>query len=121
MSKLLTISEVSKLLKLTNDKTNKPLNYILRYWQKEFSQIKPKIINKRRYYSEKQVEQIKLIKYLLRDLDLSVSGVKKILKSNSKSLDEGNFDSLKTDYKKKIFKTKVENILDKIKKLKRNG
>ena len=121
MSKLLNISEVSKLLSLTNDKTNKPLNYILRYWQKEFGQIKPKIINKRRYYSAKQVEQIKLIKYLLRDLGLSIAGVKKILKSNLNSLDESNFDSLKAEYKKKIFKTKVENILNKIRKLKKNG
>ena len=121
MSKLLNISEVSRLLDLTNDKTNKPLNYILRYWQKEFIQIKPKIINKRRYYSEKQVEQIKLIKYLLRDLGLSISRVKKILKSNLNSLDEGNFDSLKAEYKKKVFKTKVENILNKIRKLKKNG
>tara|TARA_B100001121_G_C18272847_1_gene427047 strand:- start:51 stop:416 length:366 start_codon:yes stop_codon:yes gene_type:complete len=121
MSKLLQISEVSKLLNLTNNKTDKPSNYILRYWQKEFSQIKPKIINRRRYYSEKQVEQLKLIKYLLKDLGLSISGVKKILKSNSNTLDVGNSNSLQAVYKKDLFKTKVKKILYRINKLKKNG
>ena len=67
MNKLITISELSKQLKLVSIKNGKPLNHILRYWEKEFKQIKPKIINKRRYYSFKQVEIIKFIKFLLKD------------------------------------------------------
>ncbi len=51
MDKLLNIAELSKTLNLVNPKTKKPLNYILRYWEKEFKHIKPKIINKRRYYN----------------------------------------------------------------------
>ena len=43
----------------------KPLNYILRYWEKKFNQIKPKKINNQRYYTLEQVEIIKLIKFLL--------------------------------------------------------
>ena len=31
----------------------KPLNYILRYWEKEFKEIKPTIINKQRYYTHR--------------------------------------------------------------------
>ena len=42
MSKFLTISQLSKLLGLIDPKTRKPLNHILRYWEKEFKEIKPK-------------------------------------------------------------------------------
>ena len=58
MSKLFSISEVSKMLNLVNSTTKKPSNYTLRYWEKEFKEIKPKI-NSRRYYTIKQVEIIK--------------------------------------------------------------
>ena len=44
MEKLLTITEVSKLIENINTKTNKPLNHILRYWEKEFKQIKPIVL-----------------------------------------------------------------------------
>ena len=67
MEKLKNITELSKLLNLINPKTNKTNNYILRYWEKEFKQVKPVFINKRRYYTEKQVEIIKMIKFLLKD------------------------------------------------------
>ena len=67
MNKLLTISEVSKILSLTDPKTKKPLNHILRYWEKEFKLIKPKKINNRRYYTAQQVEIIKMIKFLLKN------------------------------------------------------
>ena len=52
MVKLINISQLASLLNLTNSKTKKPSNYILRYWEKEFKQIKPVILNNRRYYSE---------------------------------------------------------------------
>ena len=64
MEKLKNITELSKSLNLINPKTNKSNNYIIRYWEKEFKQIKPVFINKRRYYTEKQVEIIKMIKFL---------------------------------------------------------
>ena len=50
MSKLINISEVSKILDFVDPITNKPQNHILRYWEKEFREIKPKKINNRRYY-----------------------------------------------------------------------
>ena len=50
MNKLINISELCKLLDLIDPRTNKPLNHILRYWEKEFSEIKPKKINNHRYY-----------------------------------------------------------------------
>ncbi len=63
MKKLSTISEVCEILGLINTKTKKPLNYVIRYWEKEFKQIKPTIINKRRYYSFKDIKIIQNIKF----------------------------------------------------------
>ena len=120
MGKLITITELSKLLNLI-DKNNKPLNYIVRYWEKEFHQIKPKIINKRRYYSNNQVQLIRLIKFLLREKGITIDGVKKILKKNINKLDDYNLDGLKADHYIKTFEEKSKNILDKVKRLKRYG
>lgn len=121
MSKFLTISELSKLLGLINPKTRKPLNHILRYWEKEFKEIKPKKINKRRYYSNKQIEEIKKIKFLLKNKGMSISGVKNLLKSNTIKLDDDNSNSLNNDYYKFSLKTKSKLILKRIKLLKSHG
>tara|TARA_Y100000996_G_scaffold398747_1_gene367099 strand:+ start:639 stop:1019 length:381 start_codon:yes stop_codon:yes gene_type:complete len=119
MEKLKNITELSKSLDLINPKTNKSNNYIIRYWEKEFKQIKPVFINKRRYYTEKQVEIIKMIKFLLKDQGMTISGVKSVLKSSINSLDDNNSYSLKTDYFRKKIKIKSKKILDKIKRLKK--
>ena len=120
MNKLINISELSRLLEIINLKTKKPLNYTLRYWEKEFKQIKPIIIKNRRYYSRKQINVIKLIKFLLKDKGMTINGVKNILKSNINSLDDYNSYSLKADYLKENIKVKSKTILEKIRKLK-NG
>ena len=106
MEKLFTITEVSKLIENINTKTNKPLNHILRFWEKEFKQIKPTIIRNRRYYSKDQINLIKLIKFLLKDKGMTINGVKNILKSKINSLDDYNSYSLKADYHRKIIKEK---------------
>ena len=58
-----SIGEVAKLLNLVNKKNGPLKTHTIRFWEKEFKQIKPVTINKRRYYSKKQVGIIKLIKY----------------------------------------------------------
>jgi len=121
MSKLINISELSKILGLINHSTNKPQNHILRYWEKEFKQIKPKKINNRRYYSIEQVEIIKLIKFLLKSKGMTVSGVKNLINNNLNKLDVDNLHSLKADYYKFDLKTKSKKILEKIKYIKRYG
>ena len=95
MTKYISISELSKLLDLINRSNNKPLNHIIRYWEKEFKQIKPKIINNRRYYSYDQVEIIKKIKFLLKNKGMTINGVKKILDIKGFKLDDDNSNSLK--------------------------
>ena len=120
MNKFISISDLSKLLNLTN-KDKKPLNYIIRYWEKEFKQIKPKIINNRRYYSKEQIETIKMIKFLLKNKGLTINGVKNVLKANTNKLDDYNSDSLKTDYYKTVIKQKTNKILVRINKIKNYG
>ena len=121
MKSFVTISELAKILNLIDKSSKKPLNHILRYWETEFKQIKPKKINSRRYYSIKQVETLKLIKFLLKNKGMTISGVKNILNFNTNKLDGYNSDSLKADYYKKNFKDKSKSLLEKIKKLKKYG
>ena len=112
---------LSKILNLLNSKTKKPANHIIRYWEKEFKQVKPKIINNRRYYNYEQIEIFKFIKYLLKDEGMTISGAKKILNFNRNTLDDYNSISLKADYHKNNIKLKTKKILKKIKELKKNG
>jgi DNA-binding transcriptional MerR regulator len=121
MSKFFKISEVSVYLDLVNPLSKKPLNHILRYWEKEFRQIKPKKINNRRYYSTEQVEIIKKIKFLVKNKGMTISGVKKLLNLNINKLDDYDLDSLKADYYKIALKNKSKNLLNKIKNLKKYG
>ena len=121
MKKFYNISEISKILNLIKESNKKPLNHVIRYWEKEFKQIKAKKINNHRYYSLKQVETLKLIKFLLKNKGMTINGVKKILNLNINKLDDYNSDSLKADYYKVSLKKKSKNLLEKIKKLKNYG
>jgi DNA-binding transcriptional MerR regulator len=121
MSKFFKISEVSIYLDLVNPLSKKPLNHILRYWEKEFRQLKPKKINNRRYYSTEQVEIIKKIKFLVKNKGMTISGAKKLLNLNINKLDDYDLDSLKADYYKNALRNKSKNLLNKIKNLKKYG
>ena len=121
MNKYIKISEVSKILNLIDPVSKKPLNYILRYWEREFKEIKPKKINNRRYYTIKQVEIIKLIKFLLKNKGMTILGVKNLLNSNINKLDDYNSISLKDDYYKKEITLKTKQLLKKIKNIRSYG
>ena len=121
MDKLLSISELSKILNLVDPKTKKPLNHILRYWEKEFREIKPRKINNRRYYTPEQVEVIKKIKFLLKNKGMTISGVKNIINLNRNKLDDNDAHSLNDNYYKKVLKEKSKLLLEKIDKIKSYG
>ena len=121
MDKLITITQLSTMLNLVNKKTKKPSNHTLRFWEKKFKQIRPTQLNNRRYYTNEQVEIIKLIKYLLKDKGFTINGVKKILNNNVNSLDDYNSIKLKTDYQKENIKLKSKKLLEELKRLKRYG
>ena len=49
-----TIGEVTRDLNLINPKNGKLNTHTIRFWEKEFKQIKPKIFSgRRRYYDQK--------------------------------------------------------------------
>ena len=121
MKKFFTISEVSKILNLLNPNTQKHLNHTLRFWEKEFKQIKPKRLNNRRYYTDKQLEILKTINFLLKNEGMTISGVKKLLDLKINKLDDSKSHSLKADYYKNLLKLKSKNLLEKIKKIKSYG
>ena len=121
MDKLISISKLSKILNLVDPLTKKPLNHTLRYWEREFKEIKPKKINNRRYYNSKQVEIIKMINFLIKNKGMTISGVKKLINSNTNKLDVYDNYSLKADYYKNLIKSKSKIILDKINKIKSYG
>ena len=75
-----TIGEVAKLLNLVNKKNGNLNTHTIRFWEKEFKQIKPKILSgKRRYYDNETIEILKKVKFLLKDQGMTINGVKKLL------------------------------------------
>ena len=86
-----SIGEIAKELNLIDKKTGKTQTHTLRYWEKQFKQIKPSIkAGKRRYYTHKDFLVIKKIKNLLKNQGLTVNGVKKFLDSNPFNIDDDN-------------------------------
>ena len=113
-----TIGEVAKILNLkSNDKGILP-THIIRFWETQFKQIKPKILNSnRRYYDEKTINLLKKVKFLLKDQGMTINGVKKILNNqDSLKLDEIADKSIRTEN----LKNKLLKISNKLKELK-NG
>ena len=112
-----TISEVAELLNLVNSKTGKVSTHTLRFWEKEFKQIKPKIFaGNRRYYDNEAIKILKNIKFLLKERGMTIKGVKKHLLDDKSELDVAINTSINT---KKILKTKLNKISKIIKQLKK--
>jgi DNA-binding transcriptional MerR regulator len=114
-----TISEVVKILNLKTLRSQKLPTHTIRFWEKEFKQIKPKILNgNRRYYDEKNINLLKKIHYLLKEQGMTINGVKKIL-SNKEALklDETSNNSINTDNLKYKL-TKISNIIKSLKNTK---
>ena len=112
-----TISEVAELLNLINAKTGKISTHTLRFWEKEFKQIKPKIFaGKRRYYDIKTIETLKKIKFLLKVKGMTIKGVKNHLLNAESDLDVTLNTSINT---KNILKLKLSKISKIIKDLKK--
>ena len=115
-----SIGEVAKILNLVNEKKGTLNTHTIRYWEKEFKQIKPNILNgKRRYYSNDAIEVLKKVKYLLKDQGMTINGAKKVLNSNkSLKLDELPNNSINADYNIKNKLKKISSIIKQIKNLK---
>ena len=114
-----TIGEVVKILDLKNKSGHRAATHTIRFWEKEFKQIKPKILNgNRRYYDQLNIDLLKKIKFLLKDQGLTINGAKKVLNSsNSNELDEISNKTIRTNnLRNKI--NNISNIINDLKKLK---
>ncbi len=96
-----TIGEVAKEISINT--------HTLRFWEKEFKQIKPKILSgQRRYYTTRDVNILRLIYELLKNQGYTIAGAKKLLNNQSIKLDDvslsgvkkKNFDGLKVKAQK---------------------
>ena len=115
-----SIGEVAKILDLVNKKKGTLNTHTIRFWEKEFRQIKPNILNgNRRYYNNDTIEMLKKVKYLLKDQGMTINGAKKVLNSNkSLKLDELPNNSISTNYSVKFKLKKISNLIKQIKDLK---
>ncbi len=116
-----TIGEVAKLLNLVNKKNGCLNTHTIRFWEKKFKQIKPKILTgNRRYYDSSSIELLKKIKYLLKEKGMTINGVKKLIKSNkSLELDEFSNNFISSNNIKIKNKLKyISNLAKQLKKLK---
>ena len=75
-----SIGEVSEMLDISMP--------TIRYWEKEFPFTEPKKSDKgTRYYTQKDIENIQLVQYLLKDKKLTIEGARQLLKNDKEKLD----------------------------------
>ena len=116
-----SISEVAKLLNLVNPKNGKLNTHTIRFWEKQFKQVKPKkLAGNRRYYDQKTIIILKKIKYLLKEQGMTINGAKKALNDkHSLNLDDFSNKSISVDninIKNKL--KKISTLVKEIKRLK---
>ena len=114
-----TIGEVAKILYLKPNKKGVLPTHTIRFWESQFKQIKPKILNsKRRYYDENCINLLKKVKFLLKEQGMTINGVKKILnRGESLELDEIANNSIKADNLRNKL-VKISKIVKNLKNLK---
>ena len=116
-----SIGEVAKLLNLVSQKTGKLNTHTIRFWEKEFRQIRPKIFSgKRGYYDNKTIEILKKIKFLLKERGMTINGVKKYL-INQNSFDLDEFSNTSINSKNNNLKSQIEKISKLVREIKKLG
>ena len=115
-----TIGEVAEILGLINKKSGNINTHTIRYWEKEFKQIKPKIFSgNRRYYDEKNINLLKKIQFLLKSEGLTIKGVKKLLENNTSDyLKSNKYDENLNSAERKNIKIKLKKISNMLKEIK---
>jgi DNA-binding transcriptional MerR regulator len=114
-----SIGEVAEILELINKKKGSLNTHTIRFWEKNFKQIKPKILSgNRRYYDKQAIEVLKKVKFLLKDQGMTISGAKKLLNSNtSLKLDEISKNPISID--NSSIKNKLKKLLNLVKEIKK--
>ncbi len=112
-----SISEVSKLTEIEQ--------YVLRYWETEFEQLKPqKNRAGNRIYTNKDIQLILYIKELLREKKYTIEGAKKILEDSGqikptqiKSEEKLVVDDVEEEFEEKRDKPGLKKDLEEIKSI----
>tara|TARA_A100001035_G_C27764290_1_gene492830 strand:+ start:1419 stop:1787 length:369 start_codon:yes stop_codon:yes gene_type:complete len=113
-----SIGEVAKILNLIDKKTGKLSTHTIRFWEKEFKQVKPYIFSgKRRYFDESSIIILKKIKFLLKNKGMTIKGAKSYLDNYNSKLDDFDNKSINAG----IIKNKINKISNLLKKIKSNG
>jgi DNA-binding transcriptional MerR regulator len=113
-----SIGEVAKILNLVNKKKGTLNTHTIRFWEKEFKQIKPKIFSgNRRYYDKETIEVLKKVKYFLKNKGMTINGVKKLLNTN-KSLKLDELSNKHISIHNSKIKNKIKNIIKLVKDIK---
>ena len=111
-----TIGEVVKILNKIEPEEVQINAHTIRFWETKFNQLKPKVFNNnRRYFDNRSIEILKLIKFLLKSEGMTIQGVKKHLNQNKSNLDDSLFSSIRTKY----FRNRLSNLKNIIKELKK--
>ena len=114
-----SIGEVAKLLNLINKKNGNLNTHTIRFWEKEFKQIRPKILTgKRRYYDKSSIDILKKVQFLLKEQGMTINGVKKLL-NNDKSLKLDEFSNNSISVNNIDIKNKLKNISNLVKQIKK--
>ena len=114
-----SIGEVAKILNLVNKKNGSLNTHTIRFWEKKFKNINPKIFaGRRRYYDKSSIELLKKIKFLLKNEGMTIKGVKKALNSSTSiNLDDLSNESININ-NKLVLKKKIGKISKLVKEIK---
>ena len=115
-----SIGEVARILNLVNKKKGSLNTHTIRYWEKEFRNINPKILTgRRRYYNVKSIEALKKIKFLLKNQGMTIKGAKRALEnSDSLNLDDSSNKSINVGKKSLVLRKKISKISKLVKEIK---
>ncbi len=76
-----SIGEVAEMLGLSTS--------LLRYWEKEFPNIKPSMNSAgKRIYKDEDIQQVRIIQYLLKEKKMTIEGAKQHLKGRKHTFKE---------------------------------
>ena len=110
-----TIGDVLKILNSNNTSTKNLKLHTIRFWESQFRQLKPKKVNKRRYYDNKNIDILLRIQFLLKNQGMTINGVKKALDNKNLNIDL----SEKKNINSKLIKFRLNKINKLLKNLKK--
>ncbi len=86
----------------------------LRYWEQEFDFINPKKNTKgTRYYSQKDIDNLSIVYYLIKEKGMTISGVREYLDKRKRNKTTDELNVIATLKKTKQLLSEVRDLLDK--------